>query len=139
MYSSNCSEYQTPRWLYKNLDEEFHFEFDPCTTSQNPLGTKFYCTKYGGEDGLEMDWNVPTFVNPPYGREVYNWVKKAWVDSRRYGNPIVMLLPSRTDTKWFHDYIYKKPLVEIRFLKGRIKFENTKTNAPFPSMVVIFR
>ena len=73
-------------------------------------------------------------MNPPYGREIKNWVKKASKERR-----VVALLPARTDTKWFHDYIYKKRKTEIRFIKGRLKFGNAKNSAPFPSMIVIFK
>ena len=84
------------------------------------------------------------FCNPPYGREIGKWVKKAYMTQKAAQNYkcitlIVMLLPARTDTKWFHEYIYNKENVEIRFLKGRLKFGDSKNAAPFPSMVVIFR
>jgi len=76
--------------------------------------------------------------NPPYGRQIGLWVRRAWLTSSE-GNTVVMLLPARTDTRWFHDYIYKKDRVEIRFLQGRLKFGNSKNSAPFPSMVCVFR
>jgi len=143
LFSYKTGEYITPKWLFDQLNEEFHFELDPCTTTDNPLGTKYFCTKNGGEDGLEMEWNVNTFVNPPYGsRHIVNWVRKAHHDSDKYGITVVMLLPARTDTKWFHDYIYRKPNVEIRFIRGRLRFGGGASQintAPFPSMVVIFR
>ncbi len=76
------------------------------------------------------------FCNPPYGREIYKWVEKAYIENKN-GTFIVMLLPARTDTKWFHEFIYKKH--EIRFIKGRLKFNDGKENAPFPSMIVIMK
>lgn len=140
LFSGKFQEYITPKWLYKQLDDEFHFTLDPCTTKRNPLGTpKFYTKK---DDGLHKSWrDEMVYCNPPYGKEVIDWVKhadysvdKAWYPAKL----VVMLLPARTDTKWFHDYIYKKH--EIRFLRGRLKFEGVaKNTAPFPSMIVIFR
>ena len=79
------------------------------------------------------------FCNPPYGREIGKWVEKAYAENMIGGAYVVMLIPARTDTKWFHDYIYNKPNVEIRFLKGRLKFGDSKNSAPFPSMLVIFK
>jgi site-specific DNA-methyltransferase (adenine-specific) len=75
-------------------------------------------------------------MNPPYGRQISKWVKKAY-ESAKKGAVVVGLLPARTDTKWFHDYIYNK--AEIRFVRGRLKFGNSKNSAPFPSMLVIWR
>ena len=77
------------------------------------------------------------FCNPPYGREIGKWVQKSFEESKKKNTLVVMLIPARTDTKYFHDYIYGK--AEIRFIRGRLKFGNSKTAAPFPSMVVIFR
>ena len=79
------------------------------------------------------------FCNPPYGKEISKWVKKCFVESQKENTICVMLIPARTDTKWFHDYIYKKPNVEIIFIKGRLKFGDSKNSAPFPSMVVVFK
>ena len=77
------------------------------------------------------------FCNPPYGRESGKWVEKAYQTNKESGDLVVMLLPARTDTKWFHDFIYKK--AEIRFVKGRLKFGGSQSGAPFPSMVVIYK
>ena len=77
------------------------------------------------------------FCNPPYGRGIGDWVKKSYEESKQPETVVVMLLPARTDTRWFHDYIYGK--AEIRFVKGRLRFGGCKNAAPFPSMVVIFR
>jgi len=76
------------------------------------------------------------YCNCPYGREISKWVKKAYEENKK-GVFVVMLLPARTDTKWFHDYIYNQH--EIRFIKGRLKFNDGKQSAPFPSMLVIMR
>ena len=77
------------------------------------------------------------YCNPPYGREIKTWVEKAYFESKKPDTTVVMLLPARTDTKWFHEYIYEN--AEIRFVKGRLKFGNSKNSAPFPSMVVVFK
>lgn len=82
--------------------------------------------------------NERIFCNPPYGREIGSWVRRCYLVNRLQGNLIVMLLPARTDTRWFHEYIYEKENVEIRFVKGRLKFGNSKNSAPFPSMIVIY-
>lgn len=79
------------------------------------------------------------FCNPPYGREIGDWVEKCYLESKNKNTICVMLIPARTDTRWFHDFIYKKPNIEIRFIKGRLKFGNSKNSAPFPSMVVVFK
>lgn len=121
LFTSNTDVWSTPPDFYRKLDEEFHFDFDPC-----PLNPTF--------DGLEVEWGGINYMNPPYGHEIGKWVKKA------SENPVtVCLLPARTDTRWFHDYIYNKPNVEIRLIKGRLKFGGSKNSAPFPSMVVIFK
>jgi hypothetical protein len=119
LFTSNTDVWSTPPDFYKKLDEEFHFDFDPC-----PLNPTF--------DGLGVKWGRCNYMNPPYGREIGKWVKKASENKMT-----VCLLPARTDTRWFHDYIYGK--AEIRFIKGRLKFGGSKNSAPFPSMIVIFR
>ena len=78
-------------------------------------------------------------MNPPYGREIGKWVKKAYEESRKKNTMVVALLPARTDTKWFHEYIYEMYGVKIEFLKGRLKFGNSKNSAPFPSMLIEFK
>lgn len=91
-------------------------------------------------DGLSQDWGGETvFCNPPYGRHIGNWVKKSYEEAHKPNTTVVMLIPARTDTQYFHDYIYQKPNVEVRFIKGRLKFGNSNNSAPFPSMVVVFR
>ena len=121
MTSTHC-DWATPKWLYDELNKEFGFNDDPCPLS--------------GSGGLDRDWGSKTYMNPPYGREIGEWIEKAWAESNK-GKLIVMLLPSRTDTKWWHDYIMKAN--EIRFIKGRLKFGGSKNSAPFPSCVVIFK
>ena len=135
MFSSKTDEWYTPQDFYEDLDREFNFTLDPCATEFNHKCDKYYTKQ---DDGLSKDWSGNNvFVNPPYGRQIGKWVEKAYNESRKPNTTVVMLIPSRTDTKWFHSYIYNK--AEIRFIKGRLKFGAVKNSAPFPSMVVIFR
>lgn len=136
MFSSNDDSWETPPSLFNVLDMEFNFTLDPCCTKQTAKCKKFFTKE---EDGLIQDWSKDVvFVNPPYGREIGKWVEKSYNEAKK-GAKVVMLIPSRTDTKWFHDFIYTK--AEIRFLKGRIRFLQNKKElnaAPFPTMLIIF-
>lgn len=134
MFSSQTDEWETPQILFQALDREFGFDLDVCATPENAK-CRLYYTK--NQDGLRMPWSGTVWCNPPYGRKIGSWVKKALFASAA-GSTVVMLLPARTDTKWFHYYIYQKKHVEIRFLRGRLHFGGAKNAAPFPSMVVIF-
>lgn len=135
MFSSKTDLWSTPQWFYDKLNEEFHFTLDPCCTQDNSKCEKYY-TK--DDNGLEMSWIGETvFCNPPYGRDIKYWVKKCYLESMQKNTVVVALLPARTDTEWFHTYIYNKAK-EIRFIKGRLKFGGSKNSAPFPSMVVVF-
>lgn len=135
MFSSATNEWATPQDFYDELNKEFEFTLDPCATPENAKCEKFYTVK---EDGLQQNWQGErVFVNPPYGREISKWVRKASEESKKPNTIIVMLMPARTDTTYFHDYIYKK-VKEIRFIRGRLKFGDSKNSAPFPSMVVVF-
>lgn len=130
-FTSKSNDWATPKDFLAELDKEFHFTLDPC-----PLGWEKMNPVVRPESGLTRSWdNEIIFCNPPYGRTLKLWVKKA---SEAKGGIVVMLIPARTDTKYFHEYIYHK--AEIRFIKGRLQFINGKKldNAPFPSMIVIF-
>lgn len=120
-FSSQSDNWKTPARFYEELDKEFHFDFDPC-----PPNPTF--------DGLSIEWGKMNFCNPPYS-QIAKWLEKAWIERERE-NKTVMLIPSRTDTKWWHDYCMKA--TEIRFIKGRLKFNDSKNSAPFPSCLVIF-
>lgn len=135
MFSSKTDMWSTPDDLFQKLDDEFHFSVDVCATKDNAKCKQFYTPE---DDGLSKKWGGYAWCNPPYGRTVGKWVEKAHSEQMA-GNTVVMLLPVRTDTKWFHDHIYKKSGVEIRFIKGRLKFGGAQNPAPFPSMIVIFR
>lgn len=131
LFTSTTDEWATPQDFFDQLDQEFHFKLDVCANDENHKCAKYF-TKV--DDGLNMDWGeVAIWCNPPYGREIGKWVAKC----ANHQGIAVMLLPARTDTRWFHDYIYGN--AEIRFIKGRLKFGGSKNSAPFPSMVVIFR
>lgn len=130
MFSSQTDLWETPQDFFNKLNEEFCFETDVCALPENAKCKNFYSPE---ENGLSQNWGGICWCNPPYGRKIGEWVKKASESKAT----VVMLLPARTDTKWFHEYIYGK--AEIRFIKGRLKFGNSKNAAPFPSMVVIFR
>jgi phage N-6-adenine-methyltransferase len=132
-FSSKSDEWATPQWLYDHLEREFLFSLDPCASAENAKCERFFTKK---EDGLKQSWCDKTvFMNPPYGRAIGLFVKKAF-DETTEGATCVCLLPARTDTRWFHGYCMKG---EIRFLRGRLHFGNCPTPAPFPSMIVVFR
>lgn len=135
MFGSKSNEWETPQDVFDMLNDEFHFTLDPCSTHLNAKCEKHFTI---AEDGLKQDWRGETvFCNPPYGRELPLWIEKA-AKSAGGGTTVVMLIPARTDTRAFHDYIYNK--AEIRFIRGRLKFGGgSKNAAPFPSMIVIFR
>ena len=134
LFSSKSDELATPDDIYEILNEEFHFNLDPCANEHNHKCEKFFDIEV---DGLKQNWGGHrVFVNPPYS-QIKHWVKKAWEESTKPNTIVVMLIPARTDTRYFHEYIYHRS--EIRFLKGRLKFGESKNSAPFPSMVAIFR
>lgn len=134
IFSSKTDEWETPQEFFDILNLEFDFEVDVCALPENAKCEMYYTPEM---DGLKQDWKGRCWCNPPYGRQIGNWIKKAF-DSVGEGCPlVVLLLPARTDTKWFHEYLYGK--AEIRFIKGRLKFGDSKNGAPFPSMVVIMR
>ena len=134
MFTSNNDNWATPREFFDALDREFHFTLDACALPENAKCEKYFTPDV---DGLQQDWGgAAVFCNPPYGRTVGQWVRKAYHESHKHDTVVVMLLPARTDTSWFHDWIYHR--AEIRFIRGRLKFGDSKNSAPFPSMIVIF-
>lgn len=133
-FSSESGEWETPQNTFDALNKEFNLKVDVCATSKNKKLPIFFSKE---DDGLSQSWkDRRCWMNPPYGREIGKWVEKASVGGAKI---VVALLPARTDTRWFHDYIYNNPRVEVRFLRGRLKFGGSKNSVPFPSMVVIFR
>ena len=134
LFSSQRSDWETPQDLFERLDEEFHLTLDPAASEECHKCSRFFTEE---QDGLLQPWTGErVFCNPPYGRKIGDWAKKACEEAQNPDTIVVMLLPARTDTRWFHRYIYGK--AEIRFLKGRLKFGKAKNSAPFPSMVVIW-
>jgi hypothetical protein len=123
LFTSLRTDWKTPKELYQALNAEFRFDHDPC-----PIRPRV--------DGLESDWGNINFVNPPYGKEITKWIQKGYQEFLE-GKTLVFLLPSRTDTAWWHEFIMKA--TEIRFIRGRLKFDDQKNPAPFPSAIVVFK
>ena len=142
MYSSATPEWATPQALFDAYNDEFHFNVDVCANIGNAKCYHYFTKEI---DGLKQDWakynrgdgstwiRNNCWMNPPYGREIKHWVKKA-SESKCL---VVGLLPARTDTAWFWDYVQGK--AEIRFIRGRLKFGGCQNSAPFPSMIAIWR
>ena len=126
-FSSCRLDWQTPKVAYQVLDAEFCFDCDPCFVKTGQIHPR---------DMLGSDWGSCNFVNPPYGNEIPKWIKKGYEEWKK-GKTVVFLIPSRTDTRWWHDYIMKAD--EIRFIKGRLKFDDGENPAPFPSCIAIFK
>lgn len=133
MTSSATPEWETPTAFFDKLNAEFGFTVDVCATPENAKCARYYTAK---ENGLIQDWKGVCWMNPPYGREIPKWIRKAFISAKQ-GATVVCLVPARTDTRWWHDHIEGK--AEVRFVKGRLKFNGHKWNAPFPSAVVIFK
>ncbi len=135
LMSSLTDEWATPQALFDELDAEFGFELDVCADDWNHKCERYFTKE---TDGLAQEWTGTCWMNPPYGREIGKWMKKA-VESAEAGATVVCLVPARTDTAWWHDYAMRG---EIRFLRGRVKFVNrqgTGDAAPFPSAIVVLR
>ena len=131
LFTSNTDMWATPLDFFNKLNEEFKFETDVCAIESNAKCKKFFTPEM---NGLKQEWTGVCWMNPPYGRGIGEWIKKAY-ESSLNGATVVCLIPSRTDTKWWHDYCMKG---EVRLVKGRLKFGDSKNSAPFPSAVVIF-
>lgn len=129
-FSSKDSEWETPQAFFDMLDREFSFQLDVCATSENAK-----CKRYYSENSLEKEWDGRCWLNPPYGRKIGEWMKKAY-ETALQGYLVVCLVPARTDTRWWQSYVLKG---DIWFVPGRLKFGNSKNSAPFPSAVVVFR
>lgn len=132
MFSSKSDLWSTPDDFFAELEKEFHFTLDVCATADNAKCDDYYTEAM---DGLSLKWDGIVWCNPPYGRNINKWIKKA-INAALGGATVVMLLPARTDTKWFHELVYRR--AEIRFVRGRLKFGGSNNAAPFPSMICIF-
>ena len=132
LLSSATDEWSTPQDFFNKIREEFHPELDVCALPSNAKCSRFFTPE---QDGLQQPWTGVCWMNPPYGRTIGSWMKKAY-ESSRSGATVVCLVPARTDTAWWQDYAAKG---EIRFIRKRLRFGNAKSAAPFPSAIVIFR
>ena len=135
-FSSNSNDWQTPQPLFDKLNRVFEFTLDPCSTKETSKCSKYFTAV---EDGLKQSWaNEIVFMNPPYGREIGKWIKKAYNESENNNVIVVCLIPARTDTSYWYEYI--RHAARIIFIKGRIKFvsEGKANPAPFPSSIVVF-
>ena len=131
-FSSKTDLWYTPQEFFAKYNAIYNFELDVCATPDNAKCEKYFTIE---DDGLKQQWVGNCWMNPPYGREIKKWVKKAY-ESSLLGATVVCLVPSRTDTSWWHEYCVKG---EIEFIRGRLKFGGSKSPAPFPSAVVIFK
>jgi phage N-6-adenine-methyltransferase len=131
-FSSETDLWSTPQDFFDKLNFIYQFNLDPCTDGKNSKCEDYFTKE---DDGLSQDWSGKrVFMNPPYGREIKQWMKKAHEESLK-GALVVCLVPSRTDTFWWHEYAMKG---RIEFLRGRLKFGDAIDSAPFPSAVVVF-
>ena len=131
-FSSKTDDWYTPPCFFEKVEQEHGpFDLDPCASAENAKAPRFY-TK--DDDGLTKTWSGSVYMNPPYGRTISQWMKKA-LEASEQGSKVVCLVPARTDTKWWHDYAMQG---EVTFIKGRLKFGGSKTSAPFPSALVVF-
>lgn len=133
LFSSNSGEWSTPQKLFDSLNRCYSFTVDAAASKENAKLERYWNKE---TNGLAQDWSGERiFCNPPYGRDIGAWLKKAWDQSPGIS---VFLLPARTDTKWYHLYIIGNDNAHVHFLPGRLKFGGAKNSAPFPSMLVTF-
>jgi len=133
-FSSQSCEWATPPDLFAEVNADFGFTLDACATKENAKCPHYFSPQV---NGLTQRWNGVVWCNPPYGRSIGQWVRKAW-ESTRTGEAevVVCLVPARVDTAWWHDYCARG---EVRFLRGRLRFGGAESGAPFPSALVVFR
>lgn len=131
MFSSATDMWETPQDFFDAYNKVYNFDLDVCATAQNAKCKKYFTKE---QDGLKQDWIGNCWMNPPYGREIIKWMRKAY-ESSLTGATVVCLVPARTDTIWWHEYAVNG---QITFIRGRLKFGSAKNSAPFPSAVVIF-
>lgn len=131
LFTASKDDWETPKELFDRMDRQFHFEMDVAAKEENTKCRRFYTREM---NGLSLPWSKVNWCNPPYGKEIIEWCRKADEEAQN-GKFTAMLIPARTDTRWFHEYCKK---YRIEFLRGRVKFVGAKCGAPFPSMVVFF-
>lgn len=132
MYSSKTDDWATPQYLYDKLNNKYSFEVDVCAAPENAKCSKYFTEE---QDGLKQKWEGKCWCNPPYGRQIGLWVEKAYKSSV-LGAFVVCLVPARTDTRWWNEWAIKG---EIEYIKGRLKFGDSKNSAPFPSALITYR
>ena len=134
MYTSKSDEWETPEAFFQDLDREFHFDLDVCASDDNHKCERYFTKE---QDGLSQNWggNI-VWCNPPYSN-VKAWIRKCYYEGHKPTTIVVVLVFSRTDTKWWQNYVQHR--CEVRFVKGRLKFNGSKSNAPFPSALCIYR
>ena len=134
LFSTERPDWETPQALFDALNVEFRFETDVCATAENAKVPNFFSPE---KDGLIQPWRGTCWMNPPYGRrETGKWIAKAYGASRYYAATVVCLVPARTDTRWWHEYVMRAS--EIRFVRGRVRFVGATNDAPFSPVVVVF-
>lgn len=131
-FSSATDDWATPQDFFDKLNAEFRFTLDVCASEGNAKCARYFTQQ---DDGLSKPWSGTCWMNPPYGRGIGDWMRKAY-ESARDGATVVCLVPARTDTRWWQEFATKG---EVFFVPGRLKFGNAKANAPFPCAVVTFR
>ena len=131
-FSSATDVWATPQDFFDKYNEIYRFTVDVCANSENAKCDRFFTVD---DDGLAQKWEGRAWMNPPYGRTIKYWMRKAY-ESSLNGATVVCLVPARTDTAWWHDYAAKG---DIEFIRGRLKFGGHKNSAPFPSAVVVFK
>ena len=135
LFSSASCEWETPQDFFDEWDAKFHFDLNCCATDENAKCARYFTKE---DDAFKQKWTGRVWMNPPYGRDIGLWMRKAY-ESVLDGDAeaVVCLVPSRTDTKWFHEYAMRG---ELHFVRGRLKFggSGSKNSAPFPSVVVVF-
>lgn len=129
--SSETCEWETPKDFFDRLNAQYHFVLDVCATAENAKCERYFTKE---KNGLKQEWTGCCWMNPPYGKGIGDWMRKAYESSIK-GATVVCLVPARTDTGWWHDYAMK---AQITFIRGRLKFGGQKNSAPFPSAVVVF-
>ena len=140
LFTSNSEEWSTPQDLFDQLDKHFNFDLDAAASDKNHKCKKYFTKE---QDSLKQDWTKfrSIYLNPPYGRQIGQWIEQSYItvysllNEKTKCESVVLLLPSRTDTRWFHKFCTKGLIV---FLPGRLKFGDSKNSAPFPSMIVVF-
>lgn len=135
LFSSARMDWATPQSFFDLVNAEFGFTLDSAAEAHNAKCASYYDESV---DGLSQPWPGVVWCNPPYGRSISKWVEKGWSEAQN-GATVVMLIPARTDTAYWHDYVMRA--AEIRMVRGRLVFGtgDARANAPFPSALIVFR